>query len=133
MANAPMDTVMLGANMPRILYDDNDVSPRTHILRSLGGPAFSAIGLVIGIAWLLLSPSATAWRYLGEIWTVVNGFIFLALFAPLPIVDGGVILKWFLVMRGKTEEQADRLVKYLCLWVGIGLLVAMMFFLIVVM
>jgi hypothetical protein len=120
-ANAPMDVILLGADMPRTLYDDNDVPPKAHILRSLGGPVYSAIGLLIGIAWLLLTPSGTAWRYLGEVWTFANGFIFLALFAPIPIVDGGVIMKWLFVMRGRTEEQADKIVRNAAIGMGVVL------------
>ena len=116
MANAPMDVVLLGADMPRTLYWQNDLPPRVHILRSLGGPVYSAVGLLLGLVWLWVVPEGTAVRYLGEIWTVTNGFIFLSLFAPLPIVDGGVILKWLLVIYGQTEVTADAWVKRL----GIG-------------
>ena len=129
LANAPMDTLLLGADMPRTLYADNEVSPQTHIVRSLGGPVYSAISLLLGLGWLMLAPQETAVRYLGEVWTVTSGFIFLALFAPLQIVDGGVILKWLLVMRGQNEAQADALVKRLGLGLGVGLLAAALFFL----
>jgi hypothetical protein len=124
LANAPMDTILLGADMPRTLYADNAVSPRTHIMRSLGGPMYSALGLLIGIGWLLLSFPDTAVRYLGEVWTATSGGIFLALFAPVPIVDGGVIVKWALVMRGHSEARADMVVNRLGLAVGSALLVA---------
>jgi hypothetical protein len=129
MAGAPMDVVLLGADMPRTLYTDNDVPPRAHIMRSLGGPVYSGMGLLVGIGWLLLAPPETAVRYLGEIWTVTSGFIFLALFAPLPIVDGGVILKWALVLGGRTEAQADALVKRLGVGLSVVLLVAAVLFL----
>jgi hypothetical protein len=128
--------------MPRTLYWNNDVPPRAHIVRSLGGPVYSAIGLLIGIGWLLLTPPETpalradaasvaevALRYLGEIWTVANGGIFLALFAPLPLVDGGVILKWALVVGGATEAKADELVRRIGLGLGVGLLAVGVFFL----
>ena len=122
MANAPMDTVLLGADMPRTLYANQDVPPCAHIMRSLGGPVYSAIGLVIGIICLVLTPTTGALHYLAEVWALVNGFIFLAIFAPLPFVDGGVVLKWLLVLRGKTETQADTLVKRI-MW-GMGLILA---------
>jgi hypothetical protein len=128
MANAPMDVVLLGADMPRTLYADNDVPPRTHIMRSLGGPVYSGIGLLIGIGWLVLTPLQTALHYLGEIWTFTNGGIFLAVFAPLSIVDGGVILKWLLVMYGRTETQADKQVKRLARGLGAVLLLATVIF-----
>jgi hypothetical protein len=39
---------------------------------------------------------------------VGHGFIFVGCLLPLPIVDGGSILKWSLVRTGMTEEEADR-------------------------
>ncbi|MCB8920283.1 MAG: hypothetical protein H6662_01755 [Ardenticatenaceae bacterium] len=117
LADAPMDVVLLGTDMPRTLYWNNDVPPRAHIIRSLGGPAYSAVGLLVGIGWLVLASPDTAVSYLGEIWTATNGFIFLAVFAPIPIVDGGVILKWTLVLGGRSETEADELVKRL----GLGM------------
>lgn len=123
MANAPMDIILLGADMPRTLYANNDVPPRAHILRSLGGPVYSAAGLLVGIGWLLLTPPATALHYLGEVWTFTNGFIFAALFAPLSCVDGGVILKWTLVMRGLTEQQANQQVRRIATGMAITLLI----------
>lgn len=129
LAKAPMDVILLGADMPRTLYWNNDVSPKAHIGRSLGGPAYSAVGLLLGIVWLLLAPPETAVRYLGEVWTVTNGFIFLALFAPLPIVDGGVILKWTLVLSGRSEQQADQLVQRLGLGLALVLLAGSLLFL----
>lgn len=130
LAGAPMDVILLGADMPRTLYADNDVPPRVHIIRSLGGPVYSGIGLLIGIGWLLLAAPGTAFRYLGEVWTAGNGFIFLALFAPLPIVDGGVILKWALVMGGRTEAEAEAWVRRLGLGMGAALLAVGVFFLV---
>jgi hypothetical protein len=131
LAGAPMDVILLGADMPRTLYWNNDVPPRAHIMRSLGGPVYSAVGLLIGIGWLLLAPPETALRYLGEIWTVANGFIFLAVFAPIPIVDGGVILKWALVLGGRSEAQADELVRRIGLGLGVGFLAAAVLFLLI--
>lgn len=130
LAHAPMDVVLLGADMPRTLYWNNDVAPRAHIMRSLGGPVYSGIGLLLGLVWLWLVPEGTAVRYLGEIWTVGHGFIFLAVFAPLPIVDGGVILKWALVLRGQSEAQADEWIKRLSVGLAVILLATAVFFLI---
>jgi len=130
LAKAPMDVVLLGADMPRTLYWNNDVPPRAHIIRSLGGPVYSGIGLLIGLGWLWLASPETAVHYLGEIWTVANGFIFPAIFAPLPIVDGGVILKWTLVLRGQTEAKADTWVKRLGIGLGVVLLAVGLVFLV---
>lgn len=121
-ANAPMDVILLGPHMPRTLYWNNDVPPRAHIMRSLGGPVYSGIGLLLGLGWLMIASQGTAVAYLGEIWTLTNGFIFMAVFAPLQIVDGGVILKWTLVWGGMTRVRADDLVERLGLGLGAGLL-----------
>jgi hypothetical protein len=40
--------------------------------------------------------------------------------APLPPVDGGTILKWTLVERGKTEREADEMVRRVDWVIGIG-------------
>lgn len=122
LAKAPMDFILLGADMPRTLYVNNDVSPKAHIVRSLGGPVYSALSLLLGLGWLMVVPSETAVSYLGEVWTLTNGFLFLAMFAPIPIVDGGVILKWTLVLGGLTRVRADDLVERLGLGFGVGLL-----------
>ncbi|MCA9970547.1 MAG: hypothetical protein KC425_10050, partial [Anaerolineales bacterium] len=125
LAGAPMDVILLGADMPRTLYFDNQVTPRQHIGRSLGGPVYSGPGLLLGIGWLLLAPDGTAVRYLGEVWALAHGGIFLGAFAPLQIVDGGVILKWALVLRGHGEAQAERIVRRLAVGVGVILVVVM--------
>ncbi len=37
--------------------------------------------------------------------------LFVASLMPVPIVDGGTILKWTLVAHGRTETQADETVR----------------------
>ena len=43
---------------------------------------------------------------------------------PLPVVDGGVILKWTLVERGRTPAEADTVIRRLNLAIGAVALVA---------
>jgi hypothetical protein len=45
------------------------------------------------------------------------------------LVDGGVILKWALVLGGATEAQADELVRRVSLGLGVELLVGSVLFL----
>ena len=111
MAHAPTALILLGADMPRTLYTDEPKRPRQHIARSMGGPIYSWIGIGIGLLALNLTAPQTAARYLAEIWTFGNTMIGVAIFAPLPIVDGGVILKWLLVIGGQNEAQADKIVR----------------------
>lgn len=120
-AGAPMDEILLSEGMPRTLYYDNDVSPRVHRLRALGGPIYSVVGLAI--SWLLrgLAPSGTLVREIAGWSCLGHGFILGGSLVPLPIVDGGTMLKWTLVERGRTLEQADKTVAQVNLSLGAAL------------
>jgi hypothetical protein len=109
-AGAPMDEILLSADMPRTLYANNDVPPRAHIVRASGGPLYSALGVLVSLLWRGVSPPPSLSRELADISCLAHGFIFCGVFMPLPVVDGGVILKWTLVTRGYTPEEADRVV-----------------------
>jgi hypothetical protein len=122
MVHAPTALILLGADMPRTLYPDEPKRPGQHIARSMGGPIYSWIGIGIGLLALNLTAPQSAARYLAEIWTFGNTMIGVAIFLPLPIVDGGVILKWLLVIGGQDEEQADRIVR----WVDMALIVLLL-------
>jgi len=119
-AGAPMDRIELSSGMPRTLYDDQDVPPRAHILRALGGPLFSALGLVISllVRSILLRGSiaheVASWSSIG------HGLIFAGGLAPLPIVDGGSILKWSLVESGRTPSAADEIVEHAGIATGVA-------------
>lgn len=110
-AGAPMDEILLSADMPRTLYANNDVEPRTHIARASGGPIYSAIGLTISLLWRTFSPPDSLSREWADISSFYHGAIFFGCLIPLPIVDGGTILKWTLVEQGTTPEEADGIVK----------------------
>jgi hypothetical protein len=119
-AEAPMDEVYVSAGMPRTLYDNNDVAPRAHIIRSLGGPIFSALGLLVSRAVVASTPKDTLTSELAA-WSVIgHSVILIGSALPLPIVDAGVILKWTLVERGMSEEQADQFVQGLNWAFGVG-------------
>lgn len=110
-AGAPMDEVLIAADMPRTIYRDNDVAPEVHRMRALGGPIYNAVGFLVSMALFAIVPGypmireLLAWSALG------HALIFVMSLAPLPIVDGGTILKWTLVIHGKTAAQADQIVK----------------------
>lgn len=110
-AGTPMDHVLVSADMPRTIYPEDDVAPRTHILRALGGPIFNAASLLVALVSRRLAPPGSLWREsLG--WSAVgHGLILLGSLAPLPIVDGGVLLKWTLVDRGHSPQEADVVVR----------------------
>jgi hypothetical protein len=119
-SGAPMQEILVSSGMPRTIYSDDDITPSAHIMRALGGPAFSAIGLLLSLVALGLSSSVPIAFELALWSTVGHGFIFLGCLLPLPIVDGGSILKWSLVRRGMTAEEADR--RLLRVNSGVGLL-----------
>ena len=117
-AGAPMDEILLSTGMPRTLYQNNAVPPRTHIQRSLGGPIFSLICSVLSLLWWRNTPPESASHELAEVSLVGHSFILLGSIAPLPMVDGGTILKWKLVKVGQSPEQADQTVRKTSLSLG---------------
>jgi hypothetical protein len=109
-ASAPMDEIDLSSGMPRTIYHDQDVAPRVHIIRSLGGPIFSALGLATSLAARNFASRGSTAHEVANWSSVGHSLILVGSLAPLPIVDGGVILKWSLVERGRTTSQADKFV-----------------------
>ncbi len=110
----PMDKMRIQFGMPRCIYqeiNDQDVTPRQHITRSLGGPIINILLLpVTGLARLLTKPDTIA----GEIAKTAyqtNLFLTLISLLPIPGIDGGPILKWSLVESGKTIQEADQVVQ----------------------
>ncbi len=110
-AGAPMDEVRLTADIPRTIYYDNDVTPRQHCQRAIGGPIYNAIGLLISLVWRSLAKRGSLSRELAGVSSVGHGLIFAGSLLPVPFFDGGVLLKWSLVARGLSPEEADRRVR----------------------
>ena len=110
-AGTPMAYVLVSADMPRTIYPEADVPPRTHVVRSLGGPIYNAVSLLVSLVSRRLAPSGSLWHEsLG--WSALgHGLILLGSLAPLPIVDGGVLLKWSLIDRGRSPQDADAVVR----------------------
>jgi hypothetical protein len=119
-AGAPMDEIRLSSGMPRTIYYDNSVLPRAHRLRALGGPVFSTLGLGLSLLLRTLTPRDSAIREVADWSSVGHGLILTGSLAPLPIVDGGSILKWTLVEQGRSPEQADQVVKQAGLITGLA-------------
>jgi Zn-dependent protease len=109
-----MDYLRLTWGTPLVVYnqvDDPQVSPRQHICRALGGPVFNL--LVAPLAWLLRRRTApgTWQRDVANIFLGTNLFLPLVGMLPIPALDGGPVLKWTLVARGRSREQAWRTVR----------------------
>jgi hypothetical protein len=120
----PVDDMRIYGGMPRLVCteeSDRAVAPRQHILRSLGGPLFNGLAVLLALWWRgAVLPDSLA----GELANValrVNTFIGSAALLPIPGIDGGPLLKWSLVLAGKPPEQADLAVKRLNWPLGIGL------------
>ncbi len=120
LAQAPMDEVLITTGMPHTRYFNNDVSPAAHRMRALGGPLFSGAGLLLSWLWLSVTPETAVSYDFALLSTLGHGLIFTGCLAPLPIVDGGSVLKWTLVERGRTVPEADRIVKQLAMFTGVG-------------
>jgi hypothetical protein len=110
-AGAPMDEILLSAGMARTLYLDNDVAPHTHIQRSLGGPIFSLVGFLLSLLWWRTAPSGSISRDLAGVSLFGHSVILFGSITPLPMIDGGIILKWKLVEAGQSPEQAEQTVR----------------------
>jgi hypothetical protein len=110
--------------MPRTIYINNDISPVAHRTRALGGPIFSLFGLILSaiLYWtagpITIQLELARWSILG------HGLILIGSILPLPVVDGGSILKWTLVKRGKKEKEADQILTTINWIVGAVSLIA---------
>jgi hypothetical protein len=119
-AGAPMDEIQVSAGMPRTIYHDNDVPPRTHRLRALGGPLYNAVGLLVSLVWRALTPRGSPVRQVADWSCLGHGLILGGSLVPLPFVDGGSVLKWTLVERGRTPQEADEVVRQVDLSLGMA-------------
>jgi hypothetical protein len=122
LAGAPMDEILLTSGMPRTLYQNNAVPPHIHIQRSLGGLIFSLTGFTLSLLWWRKSRQRTLSHDLAEASLVSHSIILSGSLAPLPMVDGGTILKWRLVETGQSPELADKMVRKTSLVLGAGLM-----------
>lgn len=110
-AGAPMDEILLSAGMARTLYLNNEVAPHTHIQRSLGGPIFSLTGFLLSLLWWRTAPSGSINRDLAGVSLFGHSVILFGSVTPLPMIDGGIILKWKLVEKGQSPQQAEQTVR----------------------
>ena len=110
----PMDELRIQMGMPRCIYieiNDREVSPRQHIIRSLGGPLINL--LLIPIAALIrftTNPGSIA-RETANVFLKTNTILFTVSVLPIPGIDGGPILKWSLVDKGYDIGEADQVVQ----------------------
>ncbi len=132
-AGTPMDEIVITAGMPRTLYWNNEVSPHVHRMRAIGGPILNIVGLLLSAVIYTVVSGNPIVRELAAWSAVGHGLLVLLSLLPLPMVDSGTILKWTLVTRGRTEQEADEMLRRID-WVmgivggiiGVGLLAMQM-------
>ena len=123
----PMDALRISWGMPLVVYydlNDETVTPCQHIARALGGPAFNALLLPLALLFRRFTPEGSVPRDVADAAAGMNLFLSTASLLPIPGIDGGPVLKWALVERGSTPEEADETVKAVDRAVGGGLGVA---------
>ncbi len=114
MIGQPMDQFRIQLGMPRCVYyelNDQDVAPREHLTRALGGPLFNLI--VLPFVWVVkqLTRKDSIIGMTARTAFDSNLFLTTVSLLPIPGIDGGPILKWSLVDRGKTIPEADEVVR----------------------
>lgn len=110
-AGAPMDEVLIATGMPRTLYWNNAVSPDAHRIRALGGLVFNALCLLVSAGIFAFASAHPVVQELAAWSAMGHGLLLIMSLVPVPMVDGGTLLKWTLVASGRTPAQADALVK----------------------
>jgi len=121
----PMDALRIVWGMPLcVYYDINDaqVTPRQHMLRALGGPIWNGFVLLISLLLRPRTRRGSVAREVADVAVGMNGFLAGASLLPLPGIDGGPLLKWGLVWRGRSIEQAEETVRRVDGVLGLGLI-----------
>ena len=123
----PVDAIRIYWGTPLLIYydiNDQDVSPRQHILRAAGGPIFNA--LMVPICYLArnLTRDESLPHYVVNFALGTNIFISSVALLPIPGIDGGPLLKWSLVESGRSPQGADETLKKVNLAMGSGLGIA---------
>lgn len=120
----PADAMRVFLGTPLLIYqniDDREITPREHLLRASGGPAFNL--LTIPFSWLAkrISRNGSFGHYIADFAFGANVILPSLSLLPIPGLDGGSLLKWSLVERGRSIREADEEVKKVNLVVGSGL------------
>ena len=127
-AGAPVDDIYVVAPLPQTLYDDNNVEPKIHCLRAIGGPVASGCGFMLARFLSRFTLANSSRHDFLNLAALANGLTCLGSLYPLPIIDGGTLLKWSLVDGGTSPSEADSVVQKTNLVLGaaglIGFLIA---------
>lgn len=110
----PMDELQIQFGMPRCRYEeinDREVSPRQHVIRSLGGPLINLVMIPLTALAKFLTKPDTITRETAKAAFQTNVFLSAVSLLPIPGIDGGPILKWSLVEKGYEIEEADQVIQ----------------------
>lgn len=127
----PADEFKVLFGTPRLVYrelNDSSVTPLQHMARAAGGPLLNLLLLPILTVLRGLAPRGSKrYEVLNASWWM-NVLVLGAGLLPIPGIDGGALLKWELVRRGRTVAQADETVRQvnggLAAGLGLGAVVA---------
>ncbi len=123
----PMDAMRITWGMPLVVYydiNDEKITPRQHIIRALGGPAFNILVLPIAYHLKNRTDPQSLTRDIANVAFGTNAFLPAVGLLPIPGIDGGPILKWSLVENGQSLEEADLTVRKVDGVLGILLTIA---------
>lgn len=123
----PMDALRITWGTPLVVYyeiADESVTPRQHIVRALGGPVFNFGVLVVSLLLRRRTHPDSVTRDVADAASGMNLFLCTFSLLPLPGIDGGPILKWSLVERGHTPDEADKIVQKVDSVLGVALTTA---------
>jgi len=123
----PVDAIRIFYGTPLLIYydiNDQQVTPLQHISRASGGPLFNA--LMVPLCWLVrrLTREGSLSHFVADFALGANSFISTVSLLPIPGIDGGPLLKWSLVESGRSQAEADQVVKEVNLAMGSGLGIA---------
>jgi Zn-dependent protease len=121
----PVDAMRIIFGMPVLLFDEPEhpsITPRQHIIRSLGGPICNLSLLLVGKLIQRLTPPSSPAREIADTAVGMNTFIASAALVPISAFDGGPILKWSLIAHGYSPEKTAAVTTRLDQVVGAGLL-----------
>ena len=110
----PMDAIKVTYGMPLVVYydvNDDKVTPRQHVIRALGGPIFNILLLPLALILKRVTNTKSVAHDIARVAVGTNAFLPAVGLLPIPGIDGGPILKWSLVEKGQTPQEADMMVR----------------------
>jgi hypothetical protein len=110
----PADEIRIVLGMPLLVYhdiDDQTVAPCQHIIRAIGGPLANIILLAATSFIKRFIKTETIGIEIVDAARNTNFVLLIAGLTPQPWLDGGAVLKWSLVSKGSSLEEAEKTVR----------------------